>query len=122
MSSGIGNLTTLIKRLEAATSRLEDIAMAQSATTSDGSAAPSSTVAGTATAVTANAPALSSEETATQRSELDAKDAVVSDDVPVVRAWDNEVMSVYQKLAEKTHALGPAVSYTHLTLPTILLV
>ena len=109
MSSGIGNLTTLIKRLEAATSRLEDIAMAQSATTSDGSAASSSTVAGTATAVTANAPALSSEETATQRSELDAKDAVVSDDVPVVRAWDNEVMSVYQKLAEKTHALGPVM-------------
>lgn len=49
---GVGSLSTLLKRLEAATSRLEDIALAQAPTSPPSFAAPSQTIAPSSTART----------------------------------------------------------------------
>ncbi|KOS12522.1 adenylyl-cyclase-associated protein cap [Malassezia pachydermatis] len=105
MASGIGNLTTLIKRLEAATSRLEDIAMSQSAAAQDAGLdlTPPTQAAPSTTAV-----ASSSSDTALN--DTASKGESESKSLPTVSAWDEDVEPAVKEYVAASEALSPLVA------------
>ncbi|WFD45236.1 suppressor of rasval19 [Malassezia psittaci] len=96
-STGIGNLQTLIKRLEAATSRLEDIAMSsdQQATRS----APSMSTESTEPSMQQNEGSASGSEHQ-QATTTKAKE-------PALDAWDTSIVPAVKKFMQLSESIGP---------------
>lgn len=110
MSSGIGTLTTLIKRLEAATSRLEDIVIAQTGEHGEveGTPAPGESKSeATQIEAAATAPAAApAEAPAPAPAPTPASAGAAS----YLTAWESDVMQAYSAYLSASESVAPLVS------------
>ncbi|WFD00983.1 suppressor of rasval19 [Malassezia yamatoensis] len=101
-STGVGNLQTLIKRLEAATSRLEDIAMYQNSDPQSTRSAPSMSTDSTQSSMQqTEGGALASQ--AQQAPTPNVKE-------PALDAWDTSVVPALSQFVQLSDSIGPLIA------------
>lgn len=108
-ASGIGSLSTLIKRLEAATSRLEDITLSQASasTLAQPTSEASESIAPHLAAATAAGAAGGATGAATAG--VNVAPAAAPEDPPAVVAWDETVTEALKAFTELSSKLGGLV-------------
>ncbi|KAL9934098.1 hypothetical protein V8E36_007180 [Tilletia maclaganii] len=108
MSTGIGNLSTLLKRLEAATSRLEDIALASAGSSGALGAGAGAGAAGAIAAAGAAAPPPPPPPPPAPPAPTAPE--VQQEETPAsVLAWDENVAPALQKYVEISNGIGDPV-------------